>query len=371
MVRRLAQAGLALCLALSLCLSVWTALDIARNPLVRPMVERSRDQIVAATDRMMAREATAERVSFLLRQRLEQDPRNWIAIDALEAVATDRGLALPPDLLAARAAAWEADSSLWTQAVDCAACAYDPAACSLSNVLVCQVPVALTPIGDLAGLARAGTAYLAGSDVDEVDLALSVIGFAATAVVLASGGASATVKIGAATARVARRMDLLSPGLVAVGTRAAREGIDWAALPAVRTADDVVQLLRMDALAPAIAISADLGRMERAAGLPETLHLLRYIEDATDARRMANATEALGTRVLGRIEVLGKARLLRATLHWSDLAWQTLASILALGMTLAAFIGNIVQNAALRGLRRAARPPSPRRSRSGSSRPRH
>jgi hypothetical protein len=355
MLRPLARACLTLCLILSVVTTGLAGLRISRDPLIAPLIDRSGQQIVAATDRLMAEYATADQVAALMTDRLGETPRNWVAIEALEEVAAERGLALPPGLTAARTAAWEEDSDWLAGIGECARCAYDPAACTLSNVLLCQVPIALTPLGDIVGLSRAGTAAATGGDVDEIDLGLSIIGLGATALVLASGGSSAAVKIGASTARLARRMNLLSPRLMAEGLAALRRGVDWAALPAVRNSDDLARVVRMDALAPVVAVVGDMGRIQGAVGTTRALHMLAYIDDAADARRMARATEALGARSVGRIEVLGKARFLRATIRWSDAARTVMAGLLGLLGSLAALVAGALQGAGLRLLRRFAR----------------
>ena len=355
MLRPLARACLTLCLMLSLVTTGLAGFRIARDPLVAPLIDRSGQHIVAATDRLMAEYATADRVAALMADRLGETPRNWVAIEALEEVAAERGLALPPALTAARTAAWDEDSDWLTGIGECARCAYDPSACTLSNVLLCQVPVALTPLGDIAGISRAGTAAATGGNVDEIDLGLSIIGLGATALVLASGGSSAAVKIGASTARLARQMNLLSPRLTAEGLTALRRGVDWAALPAVRSSDDLARVVRMDVLAPVVAVVGDMGRIQGAVGTTRALHLLAYVEDATDARRMARATEALGARSVGRIEVLGKARFLRATTRWSDATRTVMAGLLGFLGSLAALAASILQGAGLRFLRRFVR----------------
>jgi hypothetical protein len=355
MLRRLARAGLTLWLVLSLVLTGLAAERIARDPLIAPFVDRTGDQIVAATDRLMADHATPARVTELIRARLAESPRNWIAIDALEQVADERGIALPPDLVAARNTAWDEDSD-WLKGIgECAQCAFDPGACTLSNVLICQVPVALTPLGDIAGISRAGTALVSGGDVDEIDLGLSVIGFGATVVVLASGGSSAVVKVGASTARLARRMNLLSPRLTETGLAALRRGVDWAALPAVRSSDDLARVVRMDALAPVVAVVQDMGRIQGAVGTTRALHLLSYVDDASDARRLARASEVLQARTVGRVEVLGKARFLRATVRWSDAARTLMLGLVGAFAALGALLAGLLQGAGLRALRRLVR----------------
>ncbi|MGQ0566983.1 MAG: hypothetical protein ACT4OK_18235 [Gemmobacter sp.] len=354
MIRGLARALLTLALTASLAATLWSAAQIARDPLLRPMVERTSDEIVAATDRLVALHATPERLTLLIEARLVEEPRNWIALTALDDLARERGLDLPPVLRDRYQAAHDADTGVLARAGDCAACAWDPATCSPSNVLVCQAPVALTPVGDLAGIARAGVAYATGDAVDGIDLGLSVVGLGATALVLASGGSSATVKAGASLLRTARRMDLASPRLMAMAGDAVRHGIDWAALPGVRSTGDLARAVRPAAFAPLAATVTDLDRLRRAVGTTGALHLLPLVDGADDARRLARAAEALGPRVVARAEVLGKARLFRATQRIGNVAWAAISGLVGLMMSLAMLVGGWLQALVLRALQRAA-----------------
>lgn len=332
--RRAAGWALRACLLVSLCLTVWSLAHIATVPGLQPVLTRTADEITAVTDRMMARSATPERLTALINARLAETPRNWVALQALADLAGEQGIALPP----AYAPAWDEDSGILTQAATCATCAYDPSTCTLSNVLICQAPIALTPIGDIAGITRAGIAYSSGAAVDQVDLALSVVGLGATAAVVATGGSSTLLKAGASTARMARRMNLLSPRLVAMTTDTIRTGVDWAALPAVRSADDLAAVVRADAFTPLAAIVTDMERLRAASGTTTALHLMPMIDTATDAGRLARAGEALGPRLLARAEVLGKSRLLRATIRVSDTVLGLFAGIIGLAASLASLI---------------------------------
>lgn len=353
--RRLARACLLLLMAGSGLLTLQAAADIARSPGLAPLVARSSEEIVAATDRMMAATATPGHLSRLIAARLNEDPRNWIALAALRDEAAARGIALPVPLAAAYDAAFDDDTGPAAQAADCAACLWDIAACSLSNVLICKAPILLTPVEDIRGIAKAGWDNAQGNPVDGIDLGLSIAGLGATSLILASGGTNATVKLGAGLARIARGMDLLSPRLAATMGDALRAGVDWAALPAVRSAGDLAGLVRADALAPVTAVMGDLGRIRRAVGTTGALHLLAHVDDAADARRMARATEALGTRSVGRIEVLGKARFLRATVRWSDAAREVMAGLLGMLAAGAALLTGVAHGLGLRLIGRVLR----------------
>lgn len=354
MLRGLTRLVLLLVLAASLAGTTLTAARIAANPLMAPFAEATAAQIIAATDRMLAEAATPATLQAHIANRLAQTPRNWLALDALLDLANERKVALPEDLTDAVQIAREDDHSYYATVSSCAACAYDPAQCSLNQVMVCQAPVALTPIGDIAGITRAGVAYAAGEDIDQIDLALSVVGLGATAAVLASGGTSAVVKAGASLAKLARKMDRLSPRLVAMASDAVRVGVDWARLPAVRSLDDLSAAIRAEAFVPLANTLTDLDRLRAATTATTALHLLPLVDDAADARRLANAAEALGPKLAGRAELLGKARLFRATLRLSETAWALTAALSSLLLSAAGLLTSLIQHSLLKRLKRVA-----------------
>lgn len=355
MLRALARGMMLLVLAGSLASTTLTAARIASDPLITPFTEAAADQIVAATDRMLAQAATPETLRAHIANRLAEEPRNWLALDALVALAAERPVPLPEDLTDAVQIAREDDHGYYAQAASCAACAYDPAQCSLSQVMICHAPIALSPIGDITGITRAGLAYATGAEVDQIDLALSVVGLGATAAVLASGGSSVVVKAGAGLAKLARRMGRLSPRLVGMAVDAARGGVDWARLPSVRSLDDLTAAIRMDAFAPLTQTLTDLDRLRAATNTTTALHLLPLADDAADANRLARAAEALGPKLTGRAEVLGKARLLRATMRVSKTGWALVSGLAGLMLSAAIMLAGVVQHWLWRWLRRAAR----------------
>ncbi|NJM81735.1 MAG: hypothetical protein HC844_03890 [Tabrizicola sp.] len=203
--------------------------------------------------------------------------------------------------------------------------------------------------------------YATGVEIDRLDLGLSVAGLSATALILATGGTSATLKAGTAIVRLAHGMRLLSPRLLTRLTATLTDGIRWADLPAVRSLDDLPALLRTDVLAPVSGIFADLGQTAAAIGAGRTLHLLPLIDDAPDARALARASEALGTRAVSRAEILGKSRLFRATVRLSNTGAELIVGIVGLMASLGAAIAHAIQTAAFRSLRKR-RPPRPRRA---------
>lgn len=352
MVLRLTRALLTLALLASGFVTLHAGLAIWADPTLRPLREATLAEITASIDRQLAAEATAERLAAQIGVRLSEQPRNWLALDALTDLAAQRGLTLPPDLTQRLTTARDADFSPLHLAQNCAACVIDITQCSLTTAMVCKAPILLTPIEDIRGIAQAGVDYASGTQIDQIDLGLSIIGLSATALAITSGGTSLTIKAGAATAKLARGLRLLSPRLTATASTALRNGLDWAALPAARSADDLTALLRADALAPLTATLTDLGRITETLGPSATLHLLPLIDDAADAARLSRVTTALGPRSLAAAELLGKSRLFRATLRATNLATELLAGLAAFGASLASALASALSHRGLRASRR-------------------
>ncbi|MCB1396010.1 MAG: hypothetical protein KDJ98_08565, partial [Rhodobacteraceae bacterium] len=193
--------------------------------------------------------------------------------------------------------------------------------------LACGVAVNLTVLGDLVALTREGAHYLAGDAVDQVDVALAFVGLGATGLVVATGGTSLAVKGGAAILRVAHRTGRLAPEILAVFRRAFAFGIDWARLPAVRSADELAGLARPAVLRPAVEVAQDLGRLNARLGTRQALHLMGAIDTPAEAARIGRAAEALGPRTLGAFELLGKSRFLRLAVRLSDEVWAVVAGL--------------------------------------------
>lgn len=356
MLRRWMRHATTLVIAGSLALTLLSAGRIALDPTLVPLRDATASEITAAIDSELAR-LSPDTLPAKITGHLSAERRDWVVLQSLRDLATELGQPLPPETQAAYDAAWAEDSGLWANAANCAACALDPAACTLSTFLMCQAPIMLTPVGDLATITDAGIDYMAGEQVDRLAVALSIIGLGATATVAVTGGTSAAAKLGASGLKTARAMNRLSPRLTALATRAATDGVDWIALRRARSMDDIALSLRADAFAPLVSIAADLDRIRIATDTTTALHLLPLVDDATDARRLANATEALGPRVTARAELLGKTRLLRATTRVTGIAYALVSGMVALILSLGMLLAHAVQTRLFAALRRATTPP--------------
>ena len=298
--RRFIRLALLVWFAVSILGGGLTLYRIGSNPVLRPLVEAGADQIVAATDVALARRATPEVLAAQVEGLLAEEPRNWIALDALLALAEERGIVLAGDAEIHARTLRDEDFGLLAQAATCALCAWDAAQCSLDAGLCLSGPCGHDPGGRCAGHRPCGGwTGPWGPEVDQIDLALSVVGLGATAAVLATGGSSGVVKAGAGLARMARKMGRLSPRLVEMAGRAAKEGVDWARLPAARSIEDVTAVVRWEAIVPLTATLGDLDRLRAATDLTATLHLLPLVDSAEDARILARSAEAPGSAAGG------------------------------------------------------------------------
>ncbi len=356
-IRNLARLALTSLIIASLVLAAANLKALAQAPVGAAFVERSTAGIAAATDRALAVHATSEAVAARLDALLIEEPRNWLAIDAVEAVAADRLISLPADLMARRDAAWEADSGFWKGAGQCLQCIRDATSCDLTLVLMCRAPVDLSPVGDLAGVTRGGLDYIAGRDVDEVDVILSLIGLTAVTLALWSGGSSLSIKAGAGLGKLAKSMKRLPDTLTQPMVRVFREGVDWGRIGQVRKLDDLVRLLRPDVMRPAALIVGDAGRMVRNTSTLDALHLMKYVDDPVDLSRMARASDALGPRMVGTVEVLGKSRVMRLTMRMADEVWFIFGGLIGALTSALALLQSLMFSALSRRLHRATRRP--------------
>lgn len=348
---------MAMITALSLTWSGWWLWGLSQTPAAALFVDRGVSELSAAYERALLRDATPEALAARLSDHLDATPRDWVMIAALEDLAQAQGVTLPADLVARRVALDAEDNGWIATGVACAACAWDLRDCTVSGALTCGVAVNLTVLGDLVALTREGGHYIAGSEVDQVDVGIAFVGLAATGLVVLTGGTSLAVKGGAALLRVAHRTGRLAPEILGVFRRAFAFGIDWARLPAVRSADDLVRVARPAVLRPAVAVAQDLGRLNASLGSRQALHLMGAIDTPAEAAALGRAAEALGPRTLGTFEMLGKSRFLRLGVRLADEVWAVIAGLFAALTALLGLLGPLfgrLGRVLLRGVVRVA-----------------
>lgn len=320
-------------------LATWgaTGWTLSQHPFAQPVVARGAEAAQAALDRAVARQASADWLAAELAAALSAGDAQ--DAELLLEIAGARGIALPEDLRTSALDLTGADAGLAGQAHDCAACAWDIAACkTLAQIGACALTVELTPLGDVNALRRNGAAWLAGREVDDLEVGLAVLGLAATGTIVVTGGSSATVKAGATLARMARRAGALSPRLVAGLSDAARGVVLWDRVPAVLAGAPAQTALDTARRARLAAAAADVGRIARATSPAQTLAILRHADTPADLARLARLSETAGGETRAALRVLGPARAYRAL---DRLSAPFLAALGLLGLV-AAQIGGLL-----------------------------
>ena len=336
---------------------------LVQSPFTAPMVERTTSDARLALERAVARNVTPEWLLPRLEEALAADAPDRDRVSMLTELAGAHAIALPAPL-AERAAAFEASQGGFLQgSVDCARCAYDILSCpSLALIASCAIPVELTPLGDVNALRRAAMAALAGEEPDRLELGLAVVGLGATGLVVVSGGSTATIKAGATMLRLARRLGTLTPAFTRNLRLASDIPVIWSRLP-----DFALGRAPLSAVTDTARVS-DLGRMAQNVGAigrntstGDALMLLRHVESAEDAARMARLSAAAGPETRRAVEVLGKTRAFRALTRLSNAAIAALALIYAFTLQILLLAGSWAGGRLLRALTRprAGQHPAP------------
>jgi hypothetical protein len=150
-------------------------------------------------------------------------------------------------------------------------------------------------------------------------------------------------------------MGRISKALLGLVSDTIRAGVDLAKLPGVRSIDDLRLVIRTEAFLPLSNTLNDLNKVREATDVTTALHLLPLVDDATDARKLAAASEALGSKLIGRAEMLGKSRLFRATLRLSKAALGFAMTFSAFVLSLGSLCGHALQHLLVRFLKHSLR----------------
>lgn len=305
-----------------------TGAVLMQSPFTSPLVERSASDARLALERAVARSVTPEWLAGEMQEALAAADRDRVAM--LVSLADDYALALPAPLHEQIAAFEASQGGMLRSAADCIVCAYDILSCpSLTLIASCGVPVELTPLGDINALRRAAVASLSGEEPDQMEVGLALVGLGATGLVLISGGSTVTVKAGATMLRLARRLGTLTPAFIG-SLRISDIPFVWARLP-----DFAVGRLPLSAVTDTARLS-DLGRVAQNVGTigrntstADALVLLRHVDSAEDAARMARLSAAAGPNTRRSVEVLGRTRAFRALTRLSNVAIAAMALLYA------------------------------------------
>jgi hypothetical protein len=324
---------------------------LAGSPFAQPYRDRTEAELSVALDKDLRRALDTQLVASKLIDALQRGEPDEAA--AILRLADGRGVALPADLRQQAEVAEEAADG-WSA---CLSCAISAENCpDLTRVAACNLPIELTPIGDAKAITRALTDYLAGNEIDQIDLTLGVVGLGSTVAILATGGSSATVKVGATALRVARKSGAISTRLMGEISTAAKGALRLDnASAVVRGAAPVSSLIDGARAAKLTTLASDMGRLTTTLPAGDALAMLRLAETTPELTRIARIAETAGAETRGTFAVLGKARVLRVAQRLSEAALLAIALLIALaGQILTLLLWFLARLS--RGQGRAARP---------------
>ena len=206
----------------------------------------------------------------------------------------------------------------------------------------------VTVVGDLRDIAGEGGKMLAGQDYSELILGLSVIGVAATAATVATGGGGVVAKAGVSLLKVATRAGTLTAEFARELTRLVGRAVDTPELARVLRATNLRDLRATEEAITSYArgvkkaeifpVLGRLGTMSSNAGPAETVRLMRYVRSTGELEDVAAMTGKFGKKTRGIIELTGKASL-RAFKTSLNVLEFLIEQILAFGAWLLGLLG--------------------------------
>jgi len=302
--------------AASFLLLTWQAYDFYSSPVISYVIDRQVVQIENRVKMQLLKFATPEHIALRLQEALQPVPADWEGIALLAEFSADNQVEIPQSLLdeiEARRQVERGEEERFLSA--CYRCMKDSENCPISLAKSCDIAVELTPVGDVRSINTALDDWLAGRPVDTLETGLATVGLAATVGSLFTAGSAYSIKVGASTVKVARKIGSISKPLARFLRRNTKGLLDFSRIPRDwRTnPSSIMAAVSVSKLSELKSLMLNLGGLRTNVGTAKTLRLLRAVEDGTDAHRLRLASDVLKADTPKALEVLGKNRLLKQT----------------------------------------------------------
>ncbi|QAU38960.1 hypothetical protein [Bradyrhizobium guangdongense] len=239
--------------------------------------------------------------------------------DSFVALARDRNIALPDDLLSRVGDAVKAENSTSQFAKRFATGLVTGNADDVAS-LSGTVAGDLFVIGDIRDVVRESKHLAMGEDTDRLVLGLATAGLAVTAVTYLSAGGAAPVRAGLTLVKDARKVGRLGEGLAAWAGRSAREVVDTPMLQNAVASGSVLRpgetvsaikaAFRVEKAGALVRLGKDVTRVAEKSGTRGAMDSLRIAEGPKDVARAARLAEAQGGKTRALLKLLGRGALL-------------------------------------------------------------
>jgi hypothetical protein len=239
--------------------------------------------------------------------------------DSFVALARDRNIALPDDLLSRVGDAVKTENSTSHFAKRFATGLVTGNADDVAS-LSGTVAGDLFVIGDIRDVVRESKHLAMGEDTDRLVLGLATAGLAVTAVTYVSAGGAAPVRAGLTLVKDARKVGRLGEGLAAWAGRSAREMVDTPMLQNAVASGSVLRpgetvsaikaAFRVEKAGALVRLGKDVTRVAEKTGTRGAMDTLRIAEGPKDVARAARLAEAQGGKTRAIMKLLGRGALL-------------------------------------------------------------
>lgn len=239
--------------------------------------------------------------------------------DSFVALARDRNIALPDDLLSRVNDAVKDENSTSQFAKRFATGLVTGNADDVAS-LSGTVAGDLFVIGDIRDVVREGKHLVMGEDTDRLVLGLATTGLAVTAATYVSVGGAAPVRAGLTLVKDARKVGRLGEGLAKWAGRSAREVVDTPMLQNAvakgsvfrpgETVSAIKAAFRAEKAGALVRLGKDVTRVAEKTGTRGAMDTLRIAEGPKDVARAARLAEAQGGKTRAIMKLLGRGALL-------------------------------------------------------------
>lgn len=239
--------------------------------------------------------------------------------DSFVALARDRNIALPDDLLSRVSDAVKEQNSTSHFAKRFATGLVTGNADDVAS-LSGTVAGDLFVIGDIRDVVREGKHLAMGEDTDHLVLGLATAGLAVTAATYVSVGGAAPVRAGLTLVKDARKVGRLGEGLAVWAGRSAREVVDGPMLQNAvakgsvfrpgETMSAIKAAFRVEKAGALVRLGKDVTRVAEKTGTRGAMDSLRIAEGPKDVARAARLAEAQGSKTRAIMKLLGRGALL-------------------------------------------------------------
>ncbi|MBR0957644.1 hypothetical protein [Bradyrhizobium japonicum] len=261
--------------------------------------------------------------------------------DSFVALARDRNIALPDDLLSRVSDAVKLESSTSHFAKRFATGLVTGNADDVAS-LSGTVAGDLFVFGDIRDVVREGKHLAMGEDTDRLVLSLAAAGLAVTAATYVSVGGAAPVRAGLTLVKDARKVGRLGEGLAAWASRSAREVVDTPVLRNAvakgsvfrpgETVSAIKAAFRAEKAGALVRLGKDVTRVAEKTGTRGAMDTLRIAEGPKDVARAARLAEAQGGKTRAIMKLLGRGALLLVGGAFDLALWLLSAALTLFGL---------------------------------------